>query len=87
MMKANRLSDLMRIAKRLSRGAVLAESRFAASALSGCTPGQQQVARRASLDLSCPEAELQVVELGRVEAGVNGRGCRATTPERADRGC
>jgi hypothetical protein len=79
MMKMNRLSDLVRIAKGVSRGALIASVPFlAASALSGCTPWQQQVARRASFDLGCPEAELQVVELGRVEAGVNGCGCRAT---------
>jgi len=47
-------------------------------ALGGCVRGTGDLIRRASFDMSCPERQIQVVDLGGGARGVTGCGHRST---------
>lgn len=59
---------------------------FLALALAPACTGasQQQLVKRASFDLGCPEAQLDVVEIDQRTRGVKGCGKRATYVETCD---
>jgi len=54
---------------------------IATAAFAGCGASANQLVKRASFDMSCPEDQIQVVEIDKRTRGVRGCGKQATYVE------